>query len=178
MLNSIKCSILYSQHRFFSYQSQLKALYIYILLIPIIQSNSPSLPISLQSEESESSERRDGENGERHDGTGIARRENHDLGRRRSENMEYRQTGWIGTIKVNRDAGLEPGEILFLCLSRLEPRVPCHLHCPDPPRLTVDGKVKFSFDTHLRYATIVRRPYNNNTILICKSHLLSQISEF
>jgi len=51
----------------------------------------------------------------------------------------YRQTGWIGT------AGLKPGETqrqndspgLPLCLSRLEPRVPIHLHCPDQPRLTV-----------------------------------------
>ena len=28
-------------------------------------------------------------------------------------------------------------DILSLCLSRLEPRVPIHHHCPDPPRLTV-----------------------------------------
>ena len=26
---------------------------------------------------------------------------------------------------------------MSLCLSRLEPRVPISLHCPDPPRLTV-----------------------------------------
>ena len=24
--------------------------------------------------------------------------------------LEYRQTGWIGTVEVNRDTGLEPGE--------------------------------------------------------------------
>ena len=24
---------------------------------------------------------------------------------------KYRQTGWIGTVEVNRDMGLEPGEI-------------------------------------------------------------------
>ena len=34
---------------------------------------------------------------------------------------------------VDRDSG----DILSLCLSRLEPRVPIHLHCPDSPRLTV-----------------------------------------
>ena len=26
---------------------------------------------------------------------------------------------------------------MSLCLSRFEPRVPIHLHCPDPPRLMV-----------------------------------------
>ena len=49
---------------------------------------------------------------------------------------------------VDRDSGGESGrratagrDILFLCLSRLEPRVPVHLLCPDPPRLTVDEEV-------------------------------------
>ena len=45
---------------------------------------------------------------------------------------------------VDRDSGgeserraLAGRDILSLCLSRLEPHVPIHLHCPDPPRLTV-----------------------------------------
>ena len=49
----------------------------------------------------------------------------------------YHQTGWIGTAEVKQDAGLEPGATFCLCLSRLEPRVPIHLHFPDPPRLMV-----------------------------------------
>ena len=32
-------------------------------------------------------------------------------------------------MEVNRDAGLEPGETLSLCLSRLEPTVPIHPFC-------------------------------------------------
>ena len=38
---------------------------------------------------------------------------------------------------MNRDAGLELRETFCLCLSRLKPRVPIHLHFPDPPRITV-----------------------------------------
>ena len=30
--------------------------------------------------------------------------------RRRMFLFSYRQTGWIGTVEVNRDTGLEPGE--------------------------------------------------------------------
>ena len=35
------------------------------------------------------------------------------------ERMErnYRQTGWIGTVEMNRDAGLEPGQTFCLCVS-------------------------------------------------------------
>ena len=40
-------------------------------------------------------------------------------------------------MEVNRDTGLEPGESETKCLSRLEPGVPIHLHCPDPPCLMV-----------------------------------------
>ena len=40
----------------------------------------------------------------------------------RDVQFNYRQTGWIGTVEVNRDA-------------RLKPHVP--IYCPDPPRLTV-----------------------------------------
>ena len=29
----------------------------------------------------------------------------------------YRHTGWIGTVEVNRDAGLEPGMTFCLCVS-------------------------------------------------------------
>ena len=42
----------------------------------------------------------------------------------------FRQTVWIGTVEVNWDAGL-------VCLSRLEPRFPIHLHDPHPPHPTV-----------------------------------------
>ena len=45
---------------------------------------------------------------------------------------------------VDRDGGGESGhraqagrDIETKCLSRLEPDVPIHLHCPNPPRLTV-----------------------------------------
>ena len=33
------------------------------------------------------------------------------------ELLKYLQTGWIGTVEVNRDAGLEPGETFCLCVS-------------------------------------------------------------
>ena len=49
--------------------------------------------------------------------------------------LHYCQMGWIGTVEVNRDTGLEPGETF--CLSLLKTRVLLHLHCPDPPRLIV-----------------------------------------
>ena len=42
--------------------------------------------------------------------------------------MHDRRTGSIGTVEVDRDAGLEPGDILSPCLSRLEPHVLIHLH--------------------------------------------------
>ena len=45
---------------------------------------------------------------------------------------------------MDRDSGRVSGrrartrrELLSLCLSWLEPRVPIHLHCTDPPRLTI-----------------------------------------
>ena len=31
--------------------------------------------------------------------------------------MLYRQMGWIGTVEVKRDTGLEPGETFCLCVS-------------------------------------------------------------
>ena len=47
------------------------------------------------------------------------------------------QTGWIMTVEVNWDAGLELGGTFCLCLSRLVPHFTIHLHCPHPPHLTV-----------------------------------------
>ena len=43
-----------------------------------------------------------------------------------------RQPGSFGTDGMNRDSGLEPGEI-FLSLSMVEPRVPIHPVSPDSP---------------------------------------------
>ena len=54
--------------------------------------------------------------------------------------MRYRQTSRIGTVDVNRDTGASRERHFVsnrLCLSWLESRVLIHLHCPDPPRLTV-----------------------------------------
>ena len=40
-------------------------------------------------------------------------------------------------MEMNQDAGLELRETFCLCLSRLKPRVPIHLHFPNPHRMTV-----------------------------------------
>ena len=52
--------------------------------------------------------------------------------------LRYRQPGWIGTDGVNRDAGLQPGELV--CLSRLEHHVLIYPSSPEPPRLTVNKR--------------------------------------
>ena len=48
----------------------------------------------------------------------------------------YRLMGWIGTVEVNWDTGLEPVETqrqnVYLGSSLAN-----HLHCPNPPHLTV-----------------------------------------
>ena len=40
--------------------------------------------------------------------------------------QHYHQMGWMGTVKVNWETELEPGETETKCLSRLEPDVPIH----------------------------------------------------
>ena len=42
----------------------------------------------------------------------------------------------ICTVSHGAQTGRDRDQI-SLCLSQLEPGVPIHLHCPDPPRLTV-----------------------------------------
>ena len=51
--------------------------------------------------------------------------------------FHYRQTGWIGTVEVNRDTGLKPGETFCLCVYPSLSPVSRFTSCLDPPRLTV-----------------------------------------
>ena len=55
--------------------------------------------------------------------------------------IELSSLKYIMQITVRRDKSGRRAragkDILSLCLSRLDPRVPIHLRCPDPPRLTV-----------------------------------------
>ena len=64
------------------------------------------------------------------------------LGNVKCTSTAYRQLGLIGTVEVNWDTGLEPGETQTKCLSRCT----IHLHCPKPPRAS-DG-------TSLRYCYV------------------------
>ena len=47
---------------------------------------------------------------EGNDANGNAERQTNTLFDRLEEEINNRQTGWIGTVEVNRDTGLEPGE--------------------------------------------------------------------
>ena len=56
---------------------------------------------------------------------------------------EWTKAFTVTSTGMDRDRGGDSGrwarvrrDILSLCLSRHEPRVPIHLLCPDPPRLT------------------------------------------
>ena len=58
--------------------------------------------------------------------------------------QHYRQMGWMGTVKVNWETELEPGETETKCLSRLKPGVLIDLHCPSPPSLRICDSISHS----------------------------------